>query len=370
MTAPDRDAAFRDLHAQVLRCGSAPTLAEMPRRSLADKGIAGPTAAHCIEEVHVPRHLAGITFTTGTSAFQNLVGLTTQELPLKQAAGRRVLDAAGLRPGDRLLVCYPPLVNVFPRQALEAAGLSWCFLHRSSRDAFLDALDRERPAAVLGESTFLRSALEDAATLGLEAALPTVRCVMVAGTPMDNDLPDAARQMLHAAVLDVYGCQEFGWLTVNGVPVRDDLSLIPSALGESFREVVVGGLPTGDSFPVTAAPHRLDPRGRIITYRRQRTRPDYEVVVLETPLADRETVERAARTILRIKARVVKVHPALALGAARTVLWLKPAPLGLEAAPEVVIAGPEKTACFDALVQAQLDYQRHPAGDPAWTKRR
>ena len=32
--------------------GSAPTFAEMPRKTLADKGIAGPTAAHTIEEDH------------------------------------------------------------------------------------------------------------------------------------------------------------------------------------------------------------------------------------------------------------------------------------------------------------------------------
>ena len=34
--------------------GSAPRLEEMPQRTLADKGIAGPTAAHVIEEVHTP----------------------------------------------------------------------------------------------------------------------------------------------------------------------------------------------------------------------------------------------------------------------------------------------------------------------------
>lgn len=34
--------------------GSAPKLEEMPKRTLADKGIAGPTAAHVIEDVHTP----------------------------------------------------------------------------------------------------------------------------------------------------------------------------------------------------------------------------------------------------------------------------------------------------------------------------
>ena len=68
-----------------------PTLTEMPRRTLSDKGIAGPTAAHVIEEIHTPLNLALVTFTTGSSAFQNIVGVTQNELPLRIAAGRRVL---------------------------------------------------------------------------------------------------------------------------------------------------------------------------------------------------------------------------------------------------------------------------------------
>ena len=60
--------------------GGAPTIEEMPRRTLFDKGINGPTAAHVIEEVHVPFNLAYLTFTTGSSAFQNIVGVTHAEL--------------------------------------------------------------------------------------------------------------------------------------------------------------------------------------------------------------------------------------------------------------------------------------------------
>jgi hypothetical protein len=45
-----------------------------------DKGIAGPTAAHVIEEIHTPLNLALVTFTTGSSAFQNIVGVTQNEL--------------------------------------------------------------------------------------------------------------------------------------------------------------------------------------------------------------------------------------------------------------------------------------------------
>ena len=63
-----------------------PTLAEMPRRTLSDKGIAGPTAAHVIEEIHTPLNLALVTFTTGSSAFQNIVGVTQNELLLRSAA--------------------------------------------------------------------------------------------------------------------------------------------------------------------------------------------------------------------------------------------------------------------------------------------
>ena len=33
--------------------GSAPTFAEMPRKTLADKGIAGPTAAHTLSLIHI-----------------------------------------------------------------------------------------------------------------------------------------------------------------------------------------------------------------------------------------------------------------------------------------------------------------------------
>ncbi len=360
---------FRELHESVAQFGSAPAFADMPRRTLAEKGMAGPTAAHVIEEVHVPRHLAGLTFTTGTSAFQNIVGITAAELPLKQQAAGRVLARAGLGAGERLLVCYPPLINVFTKQALTDAGINWYFLTRSSRDAFLDALYHEHPAAIMGESAFIRTALEDAARLGVAEALPRVKSIMTAGTPMDPGLPPLARELLGAAVYDVYGCQEFGWLTVNGEPVRDDLSLIPSPLGPEFRECVVGGLPTGDSFPVTDNTHMLSATGRIITYRRRRTRPDYEVVVLAAPKVALETLERTARTILRIKGRVVKIHPRPDCEGERTLLWLKPAGAGLDQPPDITIAGPDKTAYFDAMVQAQVDYQTAGARDPVWTKK-
>ena len=85
-----------------------------------------------IEDVHTPLNLAYLTFTTGTSAFQNIVGVTYAELPARIRASVRILERAGLKCGDKLLVTYPPLVNVFSGQALKDFGLKWSFLVRSS----------------------------------------------------------------------------------------------------------------------------------------------------------------------------------------------------------------------------------------------
>ena len=81
--------------------GGAPTIEEMPRRSLRDKGIHGPTAAHVIEEVHVPFNYAYLTFTTGSSAFQNIVGVTHAELAGREKSTRAVFAQAGVAHGDR-----------------------------------------------------------------------------------------------------------------------------------------------------------------------------------------------------------------------------------------------------------------------------
>lgn len=62
------------------------------------KVLAGPTAAHTIEEVHTS-NLAYLTFTTGSSAFQNIVGITFAELPARVKASFTVLERAGLKAG-------------------------------------------------------------------------------------------------------------------------------------------------------------------------------------------------------------------------------------------------------------------------------
>lgn len=351
--------------------GSAPKLSEMPKRTLVDKGIAGPTAAHVIEEVHTPLNLAYLTFTTGTSAFQNIVGVTYAELPARIQAAFTVLERAGLKRGDKVLVTYPPLVNVFSGQALKEYGLEWSFLVRSSRDAFLAALYQYQPAAVLGESSFLRAALEDARHMGVAQELPQNVKLLTAGTPLDLELLPLAAEVLQAPVHDLYGCQEIGWLAMDGVPVRKDLELIPTAPkgGQQYYELVVGGLPMGDSFPCSESGHICNKEGRIITYRRERTYPEYEVVVQATTLASAVTLGRVARSILRLKGRIVKVSPEVQVNAEQTILELRGDPISGIEIPSVTITGPVQTEFFDTMVQAQLDYQQNSKADPVWTKR-
>ena len=195
--------------------GSAPTFEEMPHRTLSDKGIAGPTSAHVIEEVHSPLNLAYLTFTTGSSAFQNIVGVTHAELPERIRASFKALEMAGIRKGDEVLVTYPPLVNVFSGEAFKNYGLHWSFLIRSSRDAFLAALYERKPRVVVGESSFIRTALEDAKHMGVAGELPADIILLTAGTPLDLELLPVAREILKADVHDLYGCQEFGWLALD-----------------------------------------------------------------------------------------------------------------------------------------------------------
>jgi hypothetical protein len=364
---------LRNLESMVNDFGTAPTLETVERRSLADKGIAGATAAHVIEEIHTPYNLAFVSFTTGSTAFQNIVGVTHAELPDRIDASLRAFSMAGVVQGSHVLVSYAPLVNVFPVAALTRYGLTWKFPERSSRDAFLLSLCRDKPGLVVGESSFIRASLADALSLGLADEIPQGVIVFTAGTTLDLELlPVAERYGWH--VHDIYGCQEFGWLTLDGIPLRDDISLIPSPQQEPYRELVVGGLPMADSFPVSKSGHICrvpgQAAGEIITYRRSRTHPEYEVYVAATTLNSAETVGRVARTILRIKGRVVKVRPDVRTSAPATVLELVPGAAGRGQCPEVtaIITGPVKTRMFDVLAQAQLDLQQTSKTDPTWNK--
>jgi hypothetical protein len=342
---------------------TAPSFEKMPRRSLLDKGVNGPTNAHIIEEIHTPFNFAYVTFTTGTSAFQNIVGVTLEEIPARVEVSRRALEMAGLKKGDALLVSYPPLVNVFSKKALEDYGLTWFFPEVSGRDALLLSLVRNRPRAVIGESSFLRACLADAKKLGIENELPKNLIVLAAGTPLDEELPEAVEKVVAGKTHDLYGCQEFGWLALDGIALRDDISLIEN--GDGYWDLAVGGLPAGDCFPLGS--HRCNPEGKIVTYLRKRTRPEMEVTVLETTAAAAETVERLARTILRIKARIVRIDPNLRTGAEETVLSL--APFNRERSP-CIINTKEKTMLFDILLQSQLMYQKQKKNDPSWLKTR
>lgn len=362
---------LQELGQLVEKFGSAPKLEDMPKRTLADKGINGPTAAHTIEEVHTPLNFAYITFTTGSSAFQNIVGITYAELAERMEASLLALKKSGVKPGDKVLFTYPPLVNVFSHQALEQYGLRWFFLKRSSRDAFLSALYDEQPNVVVGESSFLRAALEDAKHLGIAEELPQEMKIITAGTPLDLELLPIAKEILKAQVHDLYGCQEFGWLALDGFLLRKDIELVPSvnSKGHRMNELVVGGLPQGDSFPLSESGHVCNKEGKLITYRRERTYPEFEVIVKATTLASEVTAERVARSILRIKGRVVKVHPQLVTSAKNTVLELVPGIGNKQLEKKIEISGPDKTKLFDDLVQAQVEYQQTSKADPVWMKR-
>ncbi len=358
-------AQLAELRAMVQAYSTAPTMAHMPRRSLADKGIDGPTGAHVIEEVHTPFNLAYITVSTGSTAFQNIVGVTGFELAARAAAAHKALALAGVEKGETLLFCYPPLVSVFSAQALRDYPLSWFFLEVSSRDALLLAMAERRPRVVVGESSFLRAALQDAARAGLDELLPRGVVFITAGTPLDLDFPETARQICGGTVHDLYGCQEFGWLAMDGVPLRPDISLLPAAKPGSF-DLIVGGLPTGDCFPVLDGGHLCGQRGSIISYARTRSWPEHEVIIEKATAESPETAQRLARSILRIKARVVRCAPHMETGAPHTVLCLRRC--GEETGN--IIEGPEKTALFDSLMDAQLAYQAGAKTDPAWLKTR
>jgi hypothetical protein len=366
---------LRELEQMVEEFGTAPTLATADRRTLGDKGIAGATAAHIIEEIHTPYNLAFVSFTTGSTAFQNIVGVTHAELGERGKAATKALEMAGVKRDGQVLVSYAPLVNVFPAAALREYGLSWNFPVRSSRDAFLLALCSDPPDLIVGESSFLRAALVDACALGLQDDIPRDVIVFTAGTTLDLELLPVAERF-GWQVHDIYGCQEFGWLTLNGIPLRDDITLIPSPHQDHYHELVVGGLPMGDSFPISTSGHvcRLPgvPAGQIITYRRQRTHPEYEVYITASPLGSAETLGRVARTILRIKGRVVKVRPEVQLEAPATVLELAPAVATGGSCPAVAatVVGPVKTRMFELMVQAQLDLQQTAKTDPTWHKTR
>ena len=274
-----------------------------------------------------------------------------------------------------MLVTYAPLVNVFGRAALVEHGIEWSFLARSHRDALLLALCQRKPNVLLGESSFLRVALGPGD--GARAAGRPCRkalCLITAGTPLDLELLPVAEKLGYA-VHDLYGCQEFGWLTLDGVPLRDDISLIASPIGDDFREVAVGGLPMGDSFPYSEQGHICNPAGPVLTYKRRRTHPEYEVIVKATTRGSADLIDRTARTILRIKGRIVKVSKDLRLNAdgKRTASGAEFHPRRRQFRSQRRRGDPRRAPpppCSTVWWKPNSAFQSNAKTDPTWIKRR
>jgi hypothetical protein len=76
---------------------------------------------------------------------------------------------------------------------------------------------------------------------------------------------------------------------------------------------------------------------------------------------------KIAKTILRIKAKVVRVSPDLKLDSDNTVLEIYDPGNPSET---YVIQGPENTRMIDSLLQAQMEYQSQKKTDLTWIKGR
>ena len=348
----------------ILEFGEGPLYEEMPKLGLSEKLQDGPTAAHRIEEVQTPKNYAYITCTTGSSAFQNIVGVTYDEIPLRKAAAVKALSAAGLESGQKILVSYPPLMSVFTPDAIREYGLKVSFIKRPSRDALLAGLLRFQPDAVVGESSFLRAALSDAGKLGVRELIPENLIIFAAGSPMDPELIEETAKLKNCVVHDLYGCQEFGWLCMDGIPLREDIVLMDVGRKDGKKLLLCGGLPTGDCFPEIS---RKDEKSglRVATAERVRLDAEPEVIITGSNVADRETLLRCAKTILRCKAKIVRVDPACRLRneATELVITVPGTCCSLK------IQGPASTMLFDALLSSQRSYQKNHRADPVWDKK-
>lgn len=337
-----------------------------PRLSLGDKGIDGATASHTIEEVHTPGNIAFVTFSTGTSSIQNVIGVLPQELPARMEASRRALDLAGIDEGMKIIITYPPLVNLFPVEALRERAIDIVFPKRPSRDALISSMMEHEPDAVIGESSFLLAAMRDAEKLSLGAAFGECVKIFAAGTPLSLDLVDRCRD-IGIEVHDLYGCQEFGWIALDGRPLRGDVTAALASEGE--HEVIVGGLPTGDIMPMSDAGHPCCREGRFITHRRRRADRRSAVVIMATTLASLESARRTAEAVCRSKGKIALVSPSIAVGAERTVLEIREmSDEGASDRPAHRVEGPRHTELFDSIASAQAAYQADHRGSAVWKR--
>ncbi|MFV0504580.1 MAG: hypothetical protein ACK5LT_11555 [Lachnospirales bacterium] len=356
---------IEDFRKYVNSFSMAPDMSEMFKRTLKYKGIDGPTVAHVIEEIHTPLNLHFIAVTTGSTALQNIVGVTKSELNDRVSASIKAFEILGLKKGSKILFTYPPLVNAFPKEALEAYEIESCFLKRSSREHLIVALYAEKPDIVIGESTFMKMMLMDAKKMNLIEFIPKGITFVAAGTPLDMEFIEVAKEYVNGTVHDFYGCQEFGWLTMDGIPLRDDFTLMP-ADDEGYSDLIIGGLSTGDRFPVGLKGHVCDNRGKILTYDRRRTMPEYETTIVESTAKNVETLHRLTRSILRIKGKIIRVAKDVKLNCDKNVLTLSQ--YGSE---EVCVVYQENAVrMFESLLEAQLEYQSQKKNDPTWIKGR
>lgn len=358
----EREQAIQLLEEAMERYSDAPLLEQMEHRTLETKQISGATAAHAIEEIHVPLNYAYLTFTTGTSAFQTPVAVTREELEERKKAGSQALLLAGVCQGSRALITYPPLVNVFSRETLEEYGITKKFLKRSCREALLSEWCRDSAEVTIGESSFLRSVLEDAFRMGCSSLLPKRMILLAAGTPLDRELPELLKELEGWILHDLYGCQEFGWLTLDGIPLRNDLVLISENKQPELVYPVVGGLAVGDCFQRGA--HCLNPHGILATHSRRPAASEWETWLIETTAQDRETVRRLAKSVLRIKSRIVRVDPGLTCKQEQTKVLLRPT----EGGEAICLMGPKQTRLLDSLLEAQKNYQIGQKRDSVWSK--
>lgn len=357
-----QDEILKELRESLEAYGNGPKLSQMHHRTLEEKGIAGSTAAHVIEELHTPHNYAYVTFTTGTSAFQNIVGVTLEELPERKKVGKKVLDLAGIHRGDKVLITYPPLVNVFSGDVFRDNEIQVIFMERPSRDALLLALCEEKPRAVIGESGFLRCGIEDAKRLGLLELIPDNLIMIAAGTPLDLELPAVTKHLQGAQLHDLYGCQEFGWLLMDGVPLRDDIVLIPCGEQNRYVHVIVGGIATGDMF--AAGEHLLNPNGKIATYAAHRCRREWVTTICRTTALDSQTMDRLSRSILRMKGKIIQISDELCCGADELAVTV----MNPDTGDRTWIKGSTNLRLLSDLLLAQMHYQKQDKKDPVWQK--
>lgn len=339
-----------------------PTMDKMPRKTLKIKGINGPTSAHFIEEIHTPLNFNCLTFTTGTSAFQNIVGVIEEELFEKKRAALKALDILNIREGDRMLVTYPPLINVFSKEALEEKKIKWNFLEKSSRDAVIYDICKNKPEIVIGESNFLRVVLEDAKKTGLIELFPNKIKFIAAGTSLDLELLESCKNYKGFEVHDLYGAQEFGWICLDGIPLRGDIALIKSSESD-FYDLIVGGVSSGDCFLVSELGHICNKKGKIITYTKKRIETEYETIILEAPVNNEETLRKFSKTMLRIKSKIIRIAPDVKLESKKLVVGLK------YYNNDKIIKLDGELIFLENILEGQMNYQKNSKKDNVWNKR-